>query len=324
MMNINEFSKKQLVFVFLNQGDKISFSNDNLVVRDKDNKIKLQTTCYRIFSLFLIGNLTITSGIIQRAQKFSFPIVLMNSSLKVYDIIGWKMEGNTLLREKQYSYDDLDLGRHLILNKLENQKYLLEKQRKKTEVVRDAIKRIDKYIFEVQKHTGDFQSLLGIEGNAAKLYFESHFNNVLWNGRKPRVKMDYINSTLDIGYTLLFNFIDALLKLYGFDTYYGVLHKQFYMRKSLVCDIIEPFRTLIDMQVKKSINLGQCKESDFEIANYRYQVKKEKNPVYVQFLLEPIMKYKEDIFKYIQMYYRAVMKEKESKEFPVFLLEEIE
>ena len=55
---------------------------------------------------------------------------------------------------------------------------------------------------------------------------------------------------MDIGYTYLFNFIDALLRLYGFDTYLGFYHKEFYQRKSLVCDVVEPFRCIIDKNTK--------------------------------------------------------------------------
>ena len=43
MMTLPDFEKKQIIFVFLNVGEKISFSNDNLVVKDKDDKTKLQT-----------------------------------------------------------------------------------------------------------------------------------------------------------------------------------------------------------------------------------------------------------------------------------------
>lgn len=43
------------------------------------------------------------------------------------------------------------------------------------------------------------------------------------------------------------------------DVYCGVLHTMFYMRKSLVCDVMEPFRAIVDEQVKKSLNLGQFK-----------------------------------------------------------------
>lgn len=86
----------------------------------------------------------------------------------------------------------------------------------------------------------DYLEIMGIEGNAARVYFPRIFDNVNWNGRKPRVKNDYVNVTLDIGYTMLFNLVDAILQIYGFDTYYGVFHRCFYMRKSLVCDIMEP------------------------------------------------------------------------------------
>ena len=60
---------------------------------------------------------------------------------------------------------------------------------------------------------------MAYEGLASKLYFRNHFNNVLWIGRKLRIKRDYVNAVLDIGYTILFSFIDALLSCYGFDTY---------------------------------------------------------------------------------------------------------
>ena len=36
MLNANDFKKKQIIFLFTHQGDKLSFSNDNIVVKDKD------------------------------------------------------------------------------------------------------------------------------------------------------------------------------------------------------------------------------------------------------------------------------------------------
>ncbi len=101
-------------------------------------------------------------------------------------------------------------------------------------------------------------------------------------------------------HTMLFNIVDAILQVYGFDTYYGVFHKCFYMRKSLVCDLMEPIRPVVDYQVRKSINLGQCKENDFEIINNRWCLKYKSNPQYIQFLMNAILEYKDDIFLYIQ------------------------
>ena len=63
-------------------------------------------------------------------------------------------------------------------------------------------------------------------GSAARVYFPRVFSNVNWKG-KPRIKNDYINTTLDIGYLMLFNIVDAILQVYGFDTYYGVFLNTF-------------------------------------------------------------------------------------------------
>ena len=35
MLNANDFSKKQILFLITSQGEKLSFLNDNIVVKDK-------------------------------------------------------------------------------------------------------------------------------------------------------------------------------------------------------------------------------------------------------------------------------------------------
>ena len=263
--------------------------------------------------------MTVTSGLIERSHRFGFPIILMSPSLKVYEFIGGKMEGNVVLRKYQYAYDKLDLAKHILLNKLMNQRTLLNLQRVKSEEVKNSISQIDGYLQGLKEYVGDdVQTMLGFEGSTARVYFKNHFNNIPWQGRKPRIKADFVNSTLDIGYTILFNFIDSLLNVYGFDVYCGVLHRQFYMRKSLVCDLVEPFRPLIDRQVKKAINLGQCKAEDFALINHKYLLEWKHNPQYVSFLLQPLLENKREIFLYVQSFYRAFMKQKEAEAFPVF------
>lgn len=159
---------------------------------------------------------------------------------------------------------------------------------------------------------------MGLEGNAAKLYFSKHFTTDGWTGRRPRVKADYINSTLDIGYTILFNYVDAFLQMYGFDTYKGVMHTYFYMRKSLVCDLVEPFRPIIDWQVRKAINLGQCKENHFNEDRGRYLLSIEHNRDYVSFLTKPLIDHKDAMFLYFQSFYRCFDRGYDANRFPVF------
>ena len=255
MLNANDFGKKQIIFLFTNAGEKLSFSNDNIVVKDRDGKVKHQSTCYRLFMVCVIGNISITSGLIQRSKKFGFYICLMSTTFRVYEIIGTRMEGNTLLRKRQYEYSENDIGRKIEQNKINNQKEALKNIRSKTEEVKEGIKLLEEMVEKLDAPL-EYLEVMGIEGNAARVYFPRVFNNVNWKGRKPRIKSDYINVTLDIGYTMLFNIVDSILQVYGFDTYYGVFHKCFYMRKSLVCDLMESMRPIVDYQVRKAINLG--------------------------------------------------------------------
>jgi CRISPR-associated protein Cas1 len=164
----------------------------------------------------------------------------------------------------------------------------------------------------------DLQNLLGLEGSAARVYFQQLFGRESWHGRKPRAKQDPTNTLLDIGYTLLFNFVEGLLNLYGFDLYRGVYHQQFYQRKSLVCDLVEPFRPIIDSRIRKAFSLGQVNVEDFDVIQGQYRLFGEKSRSYLKWLLEEILTHKQGMFLYTQQYYRCFMRQKPVDEYPLF------
>lgn len=319
MIDRTDFEKKQFIFYFPSAGDKMTFQNDNIVIKDKDKKTKFQVTCYRIFIVFIVGDTTITTGLLSRANKFGFSLCLMNRNMKIYKFISARMEGNTMLRRQQYAYEGMELGQYIALNKVQNQRRALMNFRNKDGLVQDAIDMLDMHISKLQSETLDMNAIMGIEGSAARVYFPQMFNNVKWKGRKPRIKCDYVNAALDIGYTILFNIVDALINCYGFDEYYGVLHRCFYMRKSLVCDLMEPLRPIIDYALRKAINLQQIKEEDFKVRDKRYTLEWKKSPQYTQIFLKAILGYRDEMFSYIQGYYRAFMKQKAASEFPVIV-----
>ena len=315
-----DFDKKQIVFVLFHEGEKLSFSNDNLIVKRKDGSFKLQISCYRLFIVYLVGNCSLTSVVIQKAKKFRFWLALLTSGFRLYSMIGGDKEGNTLLRQKQYRYDGLEIAKHIAQNKIMNQRALLKSIRDKNDCVCEAIVLLAGYC-EKAGAAKDLRELMGYEGQASRVYFRNCFNNTVWNGRQPRVKADILNSTLDVGYTLLFSFVDSLLLSFGFDTYRGVMHTQFYMRKSLTCDMVEPFRVLIDQQIRKAVNFRQLQEEDFILVNRQYRLRWESSAKYVKLLMTPILENKGRIFLYFQEYYRCFMKELSSERFPVFSLE---
>ena len=322
-MSTRDFEHKQIAFVFTTEGEKISFKNDNLIVSDTDGKIKHQSTCYRLFALFICGDYCVTTGLLERSQKFGFSIVFMTPNLRITAIMPAKAEGNVLLRKKQYEYKDSCIGAYIISNKIHNQCAVLKKKRNKSQNEKDAIKNLETYEKEVLKPGLSTAEIMGLEGMSAKLYFKTLFSEYDWKAREPRAKRDKINTLMDIGYTILFNFVNALLEMYGFDVYVGVLHTQFFHRKSLVCDLEEPFRPIVDRTIVKALNLGQINDKDFWKNQNQFILPWKNSKKYIGILLEAIMAYKSEIFIYLQSYYRAFIRNKPVEEFPVFdLMEE--
>ncbi len=317
MLSAPDFRYKKLIVVFLNRGEKVSFLNDNLVVKDKEGKVKHQSTCFRLFAVFLVGQFTLTTGIIQRAKRFGFSIVLMTGGLRVYEVFANCAEGNTLLREKQYFYEGFDLAKYIVSEKIDSQIAAIRKARQGGTLAKEVCSRLKTYQSQLPELTS-LKSILGTEGVASKEYFQQIFCEYNWKGRQPRIKADTINSLLDLGYTLLFCFIEALLNCYGFDLYKGVYHQQFYKRKSLVCDLVEPFRSLIDYQLRRMYRLGQVDEQDFFVDNHSYRIKYKASPKYTALMMEPLIKNKDEIFLFIQQYYRSFMRNKDLSDYPHF------
>lgn len=315
MLTKPDFIKKKIVLIFANDGDKLSFKNDNLIVTNKDNEIRLQQTCYSLFAIFLIGNTSITSGLIQRSKKFGFSIMLFTSTFKLYSSINFMLEGNTILRKKQYTTTKGSaIANKIIINKIRNQQEVLKRLRNKDTA--EAVDNLNDAIARLSNNDYQINEIMGLEGTTAKVYFNRLFKEFGWHGRQPRIKRDEINLLMDIGYTALFNYLEAVLNIYGFDVYKGNLHQEFYSRKSLVCDIIEPFRPIIDYKIRKMINLGQTKNYEYFMEHGKYNLAWKDSSDFLQNILKEIVNHQEQIFTYIQQYYRWFMKDQNIDTFP--------
>lgn len=134
------------------------------------------------------------------------------------------------------------------------------------------------------------------------------------------MKSDAINVTLDIGYTILFNFMECFLRMFGFDLYIGIYHRIWFKRKSLVCDLIEPFRCLIDHTVLLAFHRKQFTTEDFELVKHEYRLKRNKSATYYQVFYKTLISKKGEIFLYVQSYYRCFMGQKSIDHYPQFHL----
>ena len=275
----------------------------------------------KILALFVIGNIQITTPLIEKCKRFGVALVVMKASFRPVFYWANDAEANFILHKRQYAFDseDISVAKILMENKLINQRKALLDTRSKDELTLKAIDTIDRSLSSIQE-VSDYSSLLGIEGNAAKIYFSAFFQGESWKQRQTRTKCDAINATLDIGYYMLFNFIECYLRMFGFDIYIGVYHRTWFKRKSLVCDIMEPFRPIIDKAVRTGWHRKQFSEKDFHIQKGEYRLKHEKNSDYCHVFFDALIPYKSDTFKYVQSYYRCFMGCKSVKFYPSFLL----
>ncbi len=100
--------------------------------------------------------------------------------------------------------------------------------------------------------------LLGIEGNAARLYFGAFAGMIKpdeerdaaefgfdFEGRNRRPPRDPVNALLSLGYSLLAKDLTVACYAVGFDPFIGYYHQPRFGRPALALDLMEPFRPLI-------------------------------------------------------------------------------
>lgn len=287
---------------------------------NKDSKKTLTKFPFqKILALFIIGHATITTPLIEKCHRYNVAIVVMKPNLRPVFYWSNTAEANFLLRQHQYAVlpGELSIAKWLVANKLSNQLRTLLKTRRKDALTLQAIDTVQLAIQEVNSAT-DTTSLMGIEGLAAKSFFSAYYNDLGWYCRRPRVKTDPLNVTLDIGYTILFNLVEAFLRMFGFDLYVGVYHRLWFKRKSLVCDLMEPFRCIIDHAVLLAYHRNQFKVTDFKLRKTEYYLIPEKSGAYYQVFYEALIPFKSQMFQFVQQFYRCFMGCKSVKNYPNF------
>ncbi|MDY5968817.1 MAG: type V CRISPR-associated endonuclease Cas1 [Bacteroidales bacterium] len=322
MFTNKDLEYKSIFVVNCEEQRALRVSNGELLLEEVHEEGKRTLTkmpFQKMLALFVIGHITITTPLIEKCKKNNVALCVMKHNLRPVFFEGESAEANFLLRKRQYALDkeDVNVAKALMRCKFKNQCKLLKNTRKKDALTLDAIawceEALNRLPFEKR-----CESLMGLEGCVARSFFAAYYQDLKWKQRLPRLKCDAINAALDIGYTLLFNFVEVYARMFGFDLYMGVYHRLWFKRKSLVCDLIEPFRCIIDQQMRKAWNLGQVREEDFDVTKGEYRLKFEKNGDYCKLFYTALADHKKDIFVFMQGYYRHFMRSSEWTKYPIF------
>ncbi|MBR6535211.1 MAG: type II CRISPR-associated endonuclease Cas1 [Clostridia bacterium] len=99
------------------------------------------------------------------------------------------------------------------------------------------------------------------EGHAAKVYF-----NALFGMDFTRSEENMTNAALNYGYSIILSAFNREIVAHGYLTQLGIFHDNMFNHFNLSCDLMEPFRVLIDRKVKA------MKISDFSSAEKHFLV----------------------------------------------------
>lgn len=119
-----------------------------------------------------------------------------------------------------------------------------EKIRKQADTLdqygKSEAKLLRKYIEEIE-----YGDATNREGHAAKVYF-----NALFGMDFTRTEENSINAALNYGYGILLSAFNREIVMNGYITQIGLFHNNMFNQFNLGSDLMEPFRSIVDRQVK--------------------------------------------------------------------------
>ena len=267
--------------LYLNtQGVRVGKSGEVLQVKDKEKTLQ-EVRVGEVCQVNLMGNVQITTQAVQTLCEAGVPVSYFSMGGYFYGITTGLNTKNVALRRAQFRLADsewfpLSLARSLVAGKIRNQRTML--QRNHVEPRGIAIGMM-KSAAENAERAGSLETLLGIEGSAARTYFgefagmikpgdegepgESGFT-FDFEGRNRRPPRDPVNALLSLAYSMLAKDLTIACYAVGFDPYMGFYHQLRHGRPALALDLMEPFRPLIaDSAVLSAINTRMVTEKDF-------------------------------------------------------------
>jgi CRISPR-associated protein Cas1 len=246
-------------------------SGDELTVK-KSGEVVQQVKLIDTSQVSVFGNAMVTAQALREITAAGISICHFSYGGWFHAVTTGLIHKNVELRIAQFATAadparSLAVARQLVVGKLKNSRTLLRRH-----LEEDSQGLLDQMAEFTEKagRAASAETLLGLEGMAAKTYFAG-FAELLQGGeafniegRNRRPPRDPVNALLSFVYALLVKELTLVLHAVGFDPMLGFYHRPRYGRPSLALDMAEPFRPLIaDSVVLTLVNNGEVTASDF-------------------------------------------------------------
>lgn len=221
----------------------------------------------------VFGNASVGSALLRELFDRGVPVLWLSFGGWFSGVATGMPPGNVELRQRQYRAATTGAGAFatsFVAGKIRNARTLLRRQAKpRPQKSLDQLAALARRAESEQSPS----SLLGIEGTAARIYFQ-HFANLIrrgremgefdFTGRNRRPPIDRVNALLSFAYAMLAKDCIVACLAAGLDPYAGLFHKPRFGRPALALDLAEEFRPLVgDSTVLMAINNGEVEPDDF-------------------------------------------------------------
>ncbi len=253
-------------------GAVVRKSGHELIVEPREGPVE-KVRLVDVSSLQLHGAVKVTAPALHELMSRNITISYLSRGNFLYGRTRGPSHKNVLLRIAQYQHATdpdraLALARRFVRAKIRNGRTFL---RRNGEGLDDTLSGLDASLTAVDR-VDSAESLLGVEGNAATLYFRGLAK--LIEGRTPapfsferrnrRPARDPVNAMLSFAYALLTTSWTETVDRVGFDAYLGFYHTPKYGRPALALDLMEEFRPIVaDSVVYSVLRRGIFDPEDF-------------------------------------------------------------
>lgn len=121
------------------------------------------------------------------------------------------------------------------------QEIVSEKIRKQCELLTDIGKKKEAELLSSYVGQVELMDVTNREGHAAKVYF-----NALFGMDFTRSAENTINAALNYGYSMILSSINRIISANGYLTQLGLFHSNMFNHFNLGCDLMEPYRIIVD------------------------------------------------------------------------------
>lgn len=280
------------------------------LIKNKDKVFEVSAK--KVQTIMITTSAFLSTDAVKLAMDYNIDIVFLDSYGNPYGRV-WqsKLGSTTLIRRRQLEFANdsrgLELAKEWVIKKFNNQiEFLsrlkntrLEKALKITEwiiALQDILDKVEKLEGTLDEKR---KSIMGYEGSAGRIYFEA-LNYIMperfkFNGRSRQPALDEFNCLLNYGYGILYSLVEKACIISGLDPYVGFLHMDNYNKRSLVFDLMELFRIMVDRTVVFLFSQRQVKKEYFDKQYKGITLKKEGKAFFIEAInktLEKTVRYR--------------------------------